>query len=84
VSGHLVREHVSYPLAMTVHYERSDPEALDSDWNAPHGFAVVCVGDFVVHKEPLHPSAAGDVDRYDLEEAVAKWLAKVSGEAAAR
>lgn len=82
VSGHLVREHVPYPLALTVHYERNTPDALESDWNAPHGFAVVCVGDFVVHMEPLHPGSAGEVDRYDLEEAAAKWLAKISGEEA--
>ncbi len=79
MSGHLVHERVPYPLALTVQYERNDPEVLDSDWNAPHGFAVFCVGDFVVHKEPLHPGSAGEVDRYDLEEAAAKWLARIGG-----
>jgi hypothetical protein len=76
--------HVSYPLALTVQYERNEVDGLDCDSGQPHGFAVICLGDFVVHKEPVREGSPWDVDRIDLERAAAGWLARIAGEAAAR
>lgn len=72
-----VKPLATYPLPLGVQYE---PAAAGTD--GPHGFAVICIANFVVHKEPLHPLSEGDVDRIDLWEAAAEWLARVTGEAA--
>lgn len=61
----------SYPLALSVQYEPAKAGAA--------GFALVSLGGIVVGKEPLHPDSAGDVDRLDLEEAAAAWLARAAG-----
>jgi len=74
----------SYPLTLTVQYEQSEDDASGTGGGQPHGFAVVCLGDFVVHKEPVSEGSPWDVDRIDLERAAAVWLERIAAEAAAR
>jgi hypothetical protein len=73
--------HVSYPLALTVQYERNEVDGLDCDSGQPHGFAVIRLGRFEVRREPVKGSL--DDARDDLERAAAEWLARITGEAAA-
>lgn len=72
----------AYPLTLTVEYEENDPEEIDSSWDAPHGFAVIRLARFEVHRDPMKGGRPPDDPRDDLERAVAGWLARITKEAA--
>jgi len=69
----------SYPLTLTVEYEDNS-----SGRSYPYGYAVVRLGETVVHREPVNVEIPAGQEKDWLESAAAQWLARITGEAAAR
>lgn len=71
-------ESASYPLSLTVEYERNKDDD-GNGWTETHGFAVIRLGAVVVHREPMNHGSPFEVGRDDLEQAAAAWLVRIGG-----